>query len=294
VQKVRVAANHSTTNNNLKQIQLAVQNFASMNGEKIPTHNGSLRGPNPEQSVFVAILPYLEQDAVYRAIIENPDMIPDQVPKMKLFLDPADPTLDLPPHLPYFNTVEPSAEWYAVILPLLKVGLSSYAANAQAFRDGITMNTVTDGQSNTIAFAMHYAAVCQQGYGAYFKYAQYDRFHGSGGRRATFADGGPFPRRGEHMTHYMDYYPVTTGNPPTAQAAHSGMHETIYSSTYTFQLAPNPTTGDCNRNAAQTPYQVGMPVVFLDGSVRCLSGSIAGPVFWGAVTPAGGEVLGDW
>jgi hypothetical protein len=32
-----------------------------------------------------------------------------------------------------------------------------------------------------------------------------------------------------------------------------------------------------------------------DGSVRVLNGAIAETLYWGAITPAGGEVLaGDW
>ena len=37
-----------------------------------------------------------------------------------------------------------------------------------------------------------------------------------------------------------------------------------------------------------------MLVGLVDGSVKQLNPGIAPHIFWGAITPAGGEVLGDW
>jgi hypothetical protein len=46
---------------------------------------------------------------------------------------------------------------------------------------------------------------------------------------------------------------------------------------------------------ATSPHTAGMNVGLGDGSVRFLSNSISGDTWWAAVTPAGGEVLGnDW
>jgi prepilin-type N-terminal cleavage/methylation domain-containing protein len=69
VQKVREAAARSTCTNNQKQIALACANFASANQEKLPAvehYTGNTNQPGWE-TLFAEILPYVEQDAVYRA-----------------------------------------------------------------------------------------------------------------------------------------------------------------------------------------------------------------------------------
>jgi prepilin-type N-terminal cleavage/methylation domain-containing protein len=78
VQKVREAANRAKCQNNMKQLALAVQNYASTY-DKLPGYdyyNGHSRG-----SLFFWLLPYVEQDAVYRkgltsfwtwAVVGNP------------------------------------------------------------------------------------------------------------------------------------------------------------------------------------------------------------------------------
>jgi prepilin-type N-terminal cleavage/methylation domain-containing protein/prepilin-type processing-associated H-X9-DG protein len=64
VQKVREAAARSTCQNNLKQIGLGIHNFASANGDKIP-----MLGEAEEGGHWTAfILPYMEQDNVFRAL----------------------------------------------------------------------------------------------------------------------------------------------------------------------------------------------------------------------------------
>ena len=194
IQRVRVAAHRMTSMHNLKQIQLAVHNFASANGDRLPAIDGDPNGPNPNRSAFVAILPFIEQHAAYDIASAKPS----NAPAIQLFLDPADPTLSLGTAQPYFTgPVSPSIS--AEILNLNR-GLSSYAANAQVFRAGYTVTaSIPDGHSNTITFAMHYASGCLQ---TYFKYAAYST--GDMGRRATFADGGPYPRSGS-MTHYSQH-----------------------------------------------------------------------------------------
>jgi prepilin-type N-terminal cleavage/methylation domain-containing protein len=147
----------------------------------------------------------------------------------------------------------------------------SYAANWQLFH-GIPAlsHSIPDGTSNTIALAEHYSTNCR---GHTF---QWGLNHLTGGpiRRATFAD-----------REAGDIVPITGGSPPTSEPLIPG---------FTFQVRPTPFQTACNPYLAQTPHRGGMLVALLDGSSRVMSAGISPEVYWAAVTPAGGEVPGDW
>src|SRR5712671_6006887 len=65
VQRVRAAIRTKSVNN-VKQIMLAIHNFTSGHDEKLPVLTGDLKGPNPRDSLHVALLDYIEQGAWYR------------------------------------------------------------------------------------------------------------------------------------------------------------------------------------------------------------------------------------
>ena len=132
-----------------------------------------------------------------------------------------------------------------------------------------------DGASNTIAFGEHYA---ECGLNTQYYYAEFDGRHGS--HRATFADGGENVDQGANCG---DDYPILRGDPPTT----TGL------GVLTFQVAP--AFSQCYHGVPQTPHWSGMLAALGDGSVRTLSPGMSLTTFWSAVTPAGGEVLGnDW
>ena len=89
-----------------------------------------------------------------------------------------------------------------------------------------------------------------------------------------------------------DAYPVTDALPGQTQGSLAGT---------TFQVRPKvardsgsvakPGSDVCDPRMPQTPHASGMLVAMSDGSVRTLSPNIAPSVFWGAVTPSGGEVI---
>src|SRR5262245_8734559 len=83
VQKVREAANRSKCQNNLKQLGLACHNFESSCGKLPPGYLGPI--PNEQQygadvdtiqhaSLLVYLLPYVEQDALFRQLRVNLDV----------------------------------------------------------------------------------------------------------------------------------------------------------------------------------------------------------------------------
>jgi prepilin-type N-terminal cleavage/methylation domain-containing protein len=134
------------------------------------------------------------------------------------------------------------------------VVVSSYGANALVFLPGYrNPDSIPDGASNTIGFAEHYSYCAGNPFGVYFTTVGL----GNWPHRATFAD----------------------------------THDVGPGSTAIFQVAPR--LADCDPGLPQTPHSGGMLVGMMDGSVRPLSASISPATFWGAVTPAGKEVL-DW
>jgi prepilin-type N-terminal cleavage/methylation domain-containing protein len=70
VQKVREAAARIQSSNNLKQLGLAIHDAAANNNNSIPPTYGTYQGQNG--AIFYHLLPYIEQDNVWKANSSNP------------------------------------------------------------------------------------------------------------------------------------------------------------------------------------------------------------------------------
>jgi type II secretory pathway pseudopilin PulG len=287
VQKVRESAARIHSANNLRQIQLSVLNFATANDDKVPALNGDPSGPNPSQSVFSALLPYMEQGALYELYLVPPAGGGMRNLLVRSYISPADPSI--------------TDEWRSS-------GLSSYAANAYAFQPGFTLTAAyPDGTSNTIAFGEHYAICGQSLVGVDYFVWTASRLLIGGMRRASFADGNPpsSPLFADSPPGYVggvgDVYPVTSGTPPVSgpgflpigpRQNNTPPGTVLPPITTPFQTAPP--LAECHSLIPQTPHPSGMLAACMDGSVRTLSPQMSMGTFWGAVTPDGGEVLADW
>jgi prepilin-type N-terminal cleavage/methylation domain-containing protein len=155
VQKVREAAARTTCTNNLKQIGLGMHNYNDVYGHLPegwvvnPLNNGN---PNPGWGWGTLILPFIEQDNLYRAL--NPDLVTfTAMPaastntafqtKVKIYRCPSDSGEDTNPVLT--NPKPPSYGRSNYVINREVVGPN--VNNAQAY---LAIQQIADGSSNTI------------------------------------------------------------------------------------------------------------------------------------------------
>ena len=265
MQTARAAAQRAQCVSQLKQVALAAHNYAGFHSERLPGFIDGRRRLGlsyAADSLPVALLPYVEQDAIARRFLGSSVRSSNYL--IKIYLCPSDPTV--------------ATTTYAT-------GAMSYAVNAQAFAGVADLQrTFADGTSQTILFAEHFARSPGHWSFLWIENMNSRAPDGSLIRRAAFADSGPlFPtylRNPYDDPH--DVFPVPAG-PGMSTGSVPGL---------TYQIRP--TVANADPRIPQTPHNA-MPVALADGSVRLLGTGMAATTFWSAVTPSGGEVLGaDW
>lgn len=290
VQKVREAAARSQSQNNLKQIGIAVHNCHDTFGKLpvvhgcFPTGNlpnwGAPRLPSAFGTIQYFLLPYMEQDNVFRSPEINANGTAQanswrSTAVIKSYMAPNDPSLP-----------SEGRTWG-------NRGATSYAANWHAFGGGwgedwqvggkarITAS-FPDGTSNTIAFMERYSICGDNRNPTGTQYVE--RIWGEDGQNA-----GPRAQRYNTNVFFMPAYwaSIPGGYDPTPPVGYPENFVTLP------QVAP--AIRVCDPTRLQTLTASGLQVLLFDGSVRSVSPSLSQPTLVRALLPNDGLILGnDW
>jgi prepilin-type N-terminal cleavage/methylation domain-containing protein len=304
VQKVREAAARTQSQNNLKQQVLGLQNFESAHSITPPIF-GQVKNGGPAGSIYYHLLPFLEQEPLYR---QGPDL--SRSAPLKVLMHPADKTMtgdgvfDLPTAAPSWasssGTANPYPAW--ANQSNTKWGLSSYGANWQVFGDqGARLSKMTDGLSNTIVFNEKYAVARRPSgnpmYGAtLWGYGVDPRTIPNDFTPALAA--GAYPGDAQwangmapNSLYVNGYWPrtgfVNRGGPvPTAW---TGNIPWMCRCMLRPEFAPPVDNVHCLKS--QSISSAGIYIGLADGSVRFVSSSVSDPAWSAAETPANGETI---
>jgi prepilin-type N-terminal cleavage/methylation domain-containing protein len=167
VQKVRESAQRTQCANNMKQLGLAVANYAGVYDSRLPPSSGQLvmtpaapAGFGPVSLNFL-LFPYVEQGNVYNEAIAPPANSPDggavegtngvfgNMP-MSVFICPSDTSVGANGYSGYTNGNNKVA--YAACNYAHNLGLFATGPTANYYQAAFTIATIPDGTSNTISF----------------------------------------------------------------------------------------------------------------------------------------------
>lgn len=304
VQKVREAAARSVSQNNLKQIGIALHACHDAHGKYPMVHgcfpdgaNGiAWSGYTPSrfgtQQYF--LLPYMEQQAAFSQVTNNSY---NSAVVIKMFVAPGDPSMPKS-----FKT------WG-------DRGATSYAANWHAFRGGwdedwqvggkmAMTGSYPDGTSNTIAYFERYAICGTNGAGNGVNYVEH--IWGEDGQNAN-------PKGSANNGQHANFCPAYWIDIPTTQLGQfagcgiTGSQPTGVTPVYPFNYATGaitsygslpqaaPAVRLCDPRRLQSFSASGIQVAMLDGSVRSVSTNVDLATWLRAIVPDDGLPLGgNW
>ena len=264
VQNVRGAAARIACANNLKQIGLACQNYESVTG-RLPPGLSSPVAPRPVPFVMpwtVALLPFAEQDGLYReiqsayAVTTRTHLVPPHVhlaTVLKLYACPADGRLTAP----LTDDLGRTAAYKSYVGV---TGGEKYDGAMRIYTGGVRLAEISDGTSQTLFVGE------RPPLGKYFGGVWYTSVEAPENSAPTFDAG----------------------------SANTVLFTRKLNRTFAcegpFQFGPGRLSNDCDYFHYWSLHGGGANFLFCDGSVRFLPYS-AEPMMVALATRAGGEVL---
>jgi prepilin-type N-terminal cleavage/methylation domain-containing protein len=325
VQKIREAAARMQCSNNLHQLALAVHNYHSSNETMPPWALGT---PNQVASSHFLLLPYIEQDNLYKQA--NGFSWNVRTAAVKTFVCPTDPTqsdgvftsqaVNYP-----FNASAPLRISTPQGVPF---GAATYALNAQVagaslvsghpVRGSTKLTSITDGTSNTVLFAERYAWCA----GPEYPSAATPHLASGSVTWSIWSRGG----KNTTNSNWSDGAPAAPLPPATNAAGPDGyswwdnpLFDQPYRALPNTDAGPgprsltnfrqnwdggvvnpggiqgNPRPNACDYRRLQALHSGTMMAALADGSVRAVNSSISALTWERVCAPSDGAVLGnDW
>ena len=273
IQAAREASRRTKCLNNMRQFELAVMNFASARSEKLPDaleNFPPVPGTSPPKGwpLHIAIMPYSENEQMSKTFRNSSSLL--EFHNFDMFICPSEPTRD--------------------VLDAGTKAITSYLSNGVLFSHKPHLKKVTDGTSNTIAFAESYTRTLALGIKAYItKYNRDDNL-----------DAPVFAHPDNTLSDIISASPSDTiigrfnrpaiSTPGVWQADYNVNATNALDDVVDPPIQATPLAEEADVARLQSIHPGVINTVMLDGSVRSLSDSVDPAVFWTIVTPAGGEV----
>jgi prepilin-type N-terminal cleavage/methylation domain-containing protein/prepilin-type processing-associated H-X9-DG protein len=284
VQKVREAANRARCTNNLKQIGIAINHTDAAHGALPPLCAPSGYLPDMttaaaadyngfNYTVFTWLLPYVEQDALFRSLGNNVKCPPfpdgycggQYMRVVKTYVCPSDPShQDGMCLTTSFNANLFAGSSYGA--NYFTFGNPEAASDALRVQGNNRLSNFPDGTSNTIVFAEVFVTCGSAG-----------DPNSAGTEGSLWADSTTLWR------------PVICHNSTDKSINKGGYYPCDL-----FQVKPDPFF-QCDPSKANSPHAGGINVCLGDGSVRFVAASISAGTWAAACDPRDGVPLGsDW
>lgn len=267
IQSARESARRTKCTNRLRQLAIAVMNYASAQKEKLPDalYNfppGSTDTSNPTTStsasypLHIAIMAYTEDEEIRSQY--QPKVVP------------------LGRHFEAFDCPSDNSR---ELLEGSVASTTSYVTNGVLFYDNPKLTKVTDGTSKTIAFGEVYTRANVSGTAIVTRWDSR-----SGASACTFAH----PLNSSTKVVGRTNRPGITG-PVGWGAGFDAEGTNALADATDPPIQANPPINGADGTRLQAIHPGVMNVVLLDASVRNISATVDPIVFWSAVTPAGSE-----